>query len=330
MQMPPAASKTSDAPSIVAARLMVVVAALLWSTSGFFAKAPYFAAWPGPLLAFWRAAFACFILVPMVRKPAWSWKLILMTATFAAMNFTYLTAMAKGNAANAIWLQNTAPVWVLLAGVLVFGERAHLRDWLLILFCGVGVSLILWYESSAASLAAVGYGLLSGLFYAGIVLSLRNMRGMEAAWLIALNHVITALVLAPYAVVSFRTGEHWPHGSQWWLLAGFGMLQMGLPYVLFARSLKTIPGHEAAGIGLIEPLLVPVWVFVAWRHSPEYQAPQWWTIAGGGLIFLGLFVRYVGLPGRPVDVATEVPLQEETALVAVAQENLPTKDREMG
>lgn len=252
-----------------------------------------------------------------------------MTATFAGMNYTYLTAMAKGNAANAIWLQNTAPVWVLLAGVLLFGERAHLRDWLLILFCAAGVGVILWYESRAASLEAVAYGLLSGLFYAGIVLSLRNMRGMEAAWLVALNHIVTALVLAPYAVASFQTGQHWPHGGQWWLLAGFGMLQMGLPYVLFARSLKTIPGHEAAGIGLLEPLLVPVWVFVAWRHSPEYQGPHWWTLVGGGLIFFGLFVRYVGLPWRAAEMAEEVPLQEDAALAAVVQEHPPASEREL-
>ena len=309
---------THDAPSILAARLMVIAAAVLWSTSGFFAKAPAFADWPGPLLAFWRAAFACLILVPLVRRPAWSWKLIPMAATFAAMNFTYLSAMAEGNAANAIWLQNTAPVWVLLVGVLAFGERSHVRDWLLIGFCGAGVGLILYYESQGASLIAVSYGLASGLFYAGVVLTLRQMRAMEATWLVALNHVVTALTLAPYAALSYQRGEHWPAGMQWLLLAGFGILQMGTPYVLFARGLKSIPGHEAAGIGLIEPLLVPLWVYVAWHHSPQYEAPQWWTYAGGGLIFIGLLVRYIG-------AAAQAPLHEEAALAAAAQEESPSE-----
>src|SRR5687768_9951412 len=92
------------------ARLLVLTAAVLWSTSGFFAKAPDFAVWRehefgGPALAFWRAVFACVILWPIVRKPQWSWKLVPMTLVFVAMNYCYLTAMAKGTAANAIWLQ---------------------------------------------------------------------------------------------------------------------------------------------------------------------------------------------------------------------------------
>jgi drug/metabolite transporter (DMT)-like permease len=70
-------------------------------------------------------------------------------------------------------------------------------------------------------------------------------------------------------------------------LAFFGMFQMGLPYILFARGLRSIPGHEATGIGLLEPILVPLWVFLAWGDKPA-----WWTLVGGGLILIGLAVRY--------------------------------------
>ncbi len=289
----------SRAPSLLSARLLVLTAAMMWSSSGFFAKVAAINDYPGPLKAFWRAAFACVILVPLVRAPRWSWKLIPMTATFAAMNFTYLTSMSKGTAANAIWLQNTAQMWVLLFGVLVFREKAQRRDWLLVAFCAAGLGLILWFESQGESLDAVFYGLASGLFYGGVVLSLRQCREMESAWLIALNHVVTAIVLSPWAITSYTTGEHWPTGWLWLLLAGFGILQMGLPYVLFARGLKTIPGHEAAGIGLLEPILVPIWACLVTAGG---DIPQWWTLAGGGLIFLGLVARYVGT-SRP-----EMPL----------------------
>jgi drug/metabolite transporter (DMT)-like permease len=228
------------------------------------------------------------VLWPLVRRPQWSWKLIPATATFAAMNYAFLTAMATGSAANAIWLQLTAPVWVLIVGVFVFGERAVGRDWLLILFAAAGVAVILFYESRGESLDAVLWGLASGVFYAGVVLSLRQLRHMESAWLVALNHLVTAIVLAPLA---FST-DHFPTGVQWLLLGGLGILQMALPYVLFARGLKTIPGHEATGIGLIEPLLVPLWVYLAWGDEPA-----WWTLVGGGLILSGLVIRYWGTNG---------------------------------
>jgi drug/metabolite transporter (DMT)-like permease len=200
------------------------------------------------------------------------------------MNYTYLTSMAKGSAANAIWLQFTAPVWVLLFGVFMFKEKATWRDWLLVAFAAAGVAVILHYESRGESLEAVAWGLASGVFYAGVVLSLRELRSMESAWLVALNHLVTAIVLSPIAL----GGSHFPNSAaQWLLLAGLGMVQMGLPYVLFARGLKSIPGHEATGIGLVEPLLVPIWAYLAWGDRPA-----WWTLVGGGCILAGLIVRY--------------------------------------
>jgi len=265
------------------ARLQVSVAALFWSTSGFFVKAPYFAGWPGPVLAFWRAMFACVVLWPCVRRPRWTWKLIPMTAMFAGMNYTYLTAMVKGSAANAIWLQCTAPVWVLLVGVFVFHEKTVARDWLMVAFAAGGVGLILFHETRGAAAEAVMWGLISSFFYAGVVLALRQLRQFDAVWLAALNHLVTAIVLAPMAV-SF---SQLPEGVQWVMLAGFGILQMALPYVLFAHGLRRIPGHEATGIGLIEPMLNPVWVFVAWGEEPA-----WWTLVGGGLILVGLVIRF--------------------------------------
>ena len=63
---------------------------------------------------------------------------------------------------------------------------------------------------------------------------------------------------------------------------------MALPYVFFARGLRSITSQEATGIGLLEPILLPLWVYLAWGEVP---AP--WTLVGGGLILLGLVLRYV-------------------------------------
>ncbi len=290
-------TRETNAANLLQARLLVLTAAILWSTSGFFVKAPYLAGWPGLTLAFWRAAFACVVLWPLVRRPQWSWKLVPATATFLAMNCTYLTSMSMGSAANAIWLQFTAPVWVLLFGVFVFKEKADWRDWMLVVFAAAGVAVILHYESRGESLEAVLWGLASGVFYAGVVLSLRQLRSMESAWLVALNHLVTALILAPFAL----RGSHFPSGLQWPLLAGLGIVQMGLPYVLFARGLRSIPGHEATGIGLVEPLLVPIWAYLAWGDRPA-----WWTLVGGGFILAGLVIRYSSVR-KPRLVAEEIP-----------------------
>jgi len=274
----------SGSPSVWQARLLVLSSSLLWSTSGFFVKSPYFFGWDGSRLAFWRAVFACVVLWPLVRRPRWTWWLLPMTVLFVGMNYTYLTAMVTGTAANAIWLQCIAPIWVLLVGVVAFGEQAVKRDWLMLAFAMFGIGIIVYFESRGVALASVGWGVASSFFYAGVVLSLRQLRGFDPVWLAALNHLVTAVALAPFVFdkVSF------PSGMQWVFLAGLGVVQMAVPYVLFAYSLKRIPGHEAAGIGLIEPLLVPTWAYLAWNDRPA-----WWTLVGGAFILLGLAIRYL-------------------------------------
>jgi len=280
-------------------RLLILVAAVMWSTSGFFAKSPLFVDWPlqlngmpvrGPLLAFWRAVFATLVLLPFVRRPRWTPKLIPMVLAYAVMNYTFLNAMTLTTEANAIWLQHTAPVWVFVVGVFVFREIVHPRDWWLLVFCILGVGLILLYEVRGQSMAGVVFGLLSGASYAAIVLSLRHLREEDGAWLVMLNNLVTAVLFLPFVLYY----GIWPSTGQTLYLAGFGMFQMGLPYLLFARGLRRIVGHDATGIVLLEPILVPVWVFLAWRHSPTYVAPQWWTLVGGGCILLGLLLRYIG------------------------------------
>jgi DME family drug/metabolite transporter len=274
----------STIPSLRQARMLVLIAAVMWSTSGFFVKSPYLAGWSGPRLAFWRAAFACLALWPLVRRPSWSWKLLPMTLFFVGMNYTYLTAMVEGTAANANWLQCTAPVWVLLVGVFVYGERAQWRDWLMVAFAMMGVIVIVYFESQGVAGTAVIWGLASSFFYAGVVLSLRRLRGFDPVWLAALNHLVTASALAPFALAD----SQYPSGMQWVFLAGLGVFQMAIPYVLFAHSLKRIAGHEATGIGLVEPLLLPTWAYLAWGDQPAQ-----WTLIGGAFILVGLALRYI-------------------------------------
>lgn len=267
------------------ARTMIFVAAALWSTSGFFAKAHLFDGWSGGLLAFWRAVFAAGMLIPFVRRPAWSPWLIPMVFCFAAMNWTYLTALKQGLAATAIWLQMTAPLWVLLVGVLVFHEAFHRRDALLIGFGALGVLVILLFELRGANPFSVVYGLASGVCYAAVVICLRQLRGMDAVWMAALNLSVTAVCMSPFLFASAES----PSGGQWLYLAAFGILQMAIPYVLFAHGLRAITGHEAGGIGLIEPVLVPVWTYLAWGEQVT-----WPIICGASLIFVGLALRYLG------------------------------------
>ncbi len=284
-------------------RLWIVAAILLWSTSGVFSKAPLLEFWPleqrGSQIAFWRTLFACGLLFPLVRRPVWTWRLIPACIAFAMMNYCYVTALTVTTAANAIWLQYTAPAIVFVVSVLFLGKRADRRDWIMLVLCIAGVALIAACEGRAASVsgqsaAGVFWGILSGFGFAFTVISLRALRDIDSALVVALCHGTAATVLLPTVAAQ----PAWPPSHVLIWLAAFGMFQMGLPYFLFARGTRTVTAHEAAFIGLLEPLLVPVWTFVAWRHSPSYQSPATWTYFGAALILAGLIVRYARFPRK--------------------------------
>ncbi len=209
--------------------------------------------------------------------------------------------LVNGPPANAIWFQNMAPVWVMLVSVYFLKEKSSRADWWMLGLCTVGVLLILVFELSNSAQQTNVYsailGLLSGVLYAGVVLSLRWLRDEDSAWLVVLNFTMTAVVMAPLVLVSARL----PHGTTWLVLIGFGMFQMGLPYLLFAHGLRRIPGHIASLLTLLEPILLPVWIYVAWGNSPDYEPPRWWTIVGGGLILSGLCVRFLPQAFRAAD-----------------------------
>src|SRR5687767_7284117 len=174
-------------------RWLLAGAALMWSSVALFAKAPLFEDWPqegrGLILAFWRALFAGMLVLPAARRPRFRWRLLPMMACFPLMNGTYLTAVTLTTAANAIWLQSTAPLWIFLAGVLWSTDTFNRRD-LLPLVCGLmGVGVILFFEIQGQARAGIACGLAAGLCYAGVVLSLRRLRDENGAWLVALNQL---------------------------------------------------------------------------------------------------------------------------------------------
>lgn len=287
-------NETEESTQFVSGRVLIVVAAALWSSSGFFATAPWFDAWPpdirGLMLAFWRSFFACLILVPLIRKPRWQWQLLPMVVCFAVMVWSFMSAMVHGPAANAIWLQYLSPAWVLIGGLLLLKEKVTSSDLRMFLFCLCGVALILGMEMRyGVSLYPTLMGILSGITFAGVVLSIRSMRDADPAWLITLNHGTTALLLAPWV---WQRSEQIPVGS-YIALGLFGVFQMSLPYVLFARGLRTTSSPEASVLTLIEPILVPIWVYIAWHNHPSYDPPRWWTWCGASLILVGLLSRYL-------------------------------------
>ncbi len=209
--------------------------------------------------------------------------------SFAAMSVLYMTSMAMTTAANAIWLQNIAPAWVFLLGITIFGDSVDRRNFVPLGFSLAGVGLILFHEAGGQAIIGVACGLASGLAFALVALLMRRTADEDHAWIVAFNQGVVAVLLLPWIVCCTPM----PSGQQLVATAAFGVLQMALPYLCFVRGLRLISSQEATLIVLLEPVVLPLWVYLMWGETP-----RWWTMGGGGLIFVGLTLRYAWLEFR--------------------------------
>lgn len=292
---------TAADPGLAHGRLCIVVAAVLWSTSGGFTK---FLTQPTSLgldepaiepfvlarrafpvqIAFYRVLFAALVLAPTLRKQDFSWRglMLVSAASFAIMNILYISAQALGSAANAVLLQYSAPMWMYLASIFWLGEKPDRRSTIALLVGTVGIAVIIAGNWQDEQLAIVMLALGSGVTYAGVLICLRVLRGLSSRWLTVWNHFCGALALLPFVVLLQP-----PTLVQLAVLVFYGALQMGVPYWLVARGLRVVSPQEAGVITLLEPILVPVWAYLA-----VGEQPQGVTYIGGVFILGALAWRY--------------------------------------
>lgn len=303
------AFSVSPAPTIAGGRLCIVAAAILWSLSGFLTRllqkpSPLDLNEPslGPLqIAFFRALFAGLFLVPVLRRRDLHFRPLMpvMVALFAAMNALFISAIALGSSANAILLQNTAPFFVYVVSVFLLGEPPDRRSLYALLIGMVGMVVIVGGGGRiGARFDVMLMGLGSGITYAAIILCLRHLRDEATSWLIVQNHLGSAICLSLGVLIAYGP-TYWlgwvtaPTGRQLAFMCVFGSIQMGLPYFLFARGLRSVSPQEAGAITLLEPMLNPLWAYLI---SPETDTPTPYTAIGGVLIVGALAYRY--LPRR--------------------------------
>lgn len=266
-----------------------MAAAVLWSTSGLLVKCEPMQAisleYRGPLVACYRVLFAALVIAPFVR-----WReihctlpLIGMALSYASMNVLFVTALTQTTAAAAIFLQYTSTAWAYLFGVLLLGEQGDRGSRVALIFAMSGITLIIASEWSGENLLGNLFALASGLAYSGVVIGLRALRGEQAAWLVFVNSLVAGLVLLPWVLTFDVTITP----IQWTVIAGLGIFQMGVPYLLFALGLRYVQASEAALLTLLEAILNPIWV---WLVLSEVAPLSTWI--GGLLILVGLVARY--------------------------------------
>lgn len=276
---------------------LIFSAAVFWSLAGIFIK--YLDVAPLAIV-FYRSFFACLVFTPFLRRSHWQlkWPIVISVVTYTAAISAFVAANKLTTAANAIVLQYTAPMFVFLFSRLVLGEKISKANGVALLLAMAGVCAISVENIGRPEMSGVILALSSGVLFAAYMINLRNAQAVNAAYLTWINNLGCALLLLLLVKSQLSLDL-----KQAVILAVMGAVQLGLPYFLFSKGLQTVPLQEASLIPLIEPVLNPVWVALAFGEIPSAA-----TFSGGGLILFGLAARYLtpwfGNSREPVRLAS--------------------------
>jgi drug/metabolite transporter, DME family len=266
--------------------LLVAGAALLWSTAGLGIKAIDD---PPLKVVFFRSSVAAVVLLLHFRP-----RLSRLTpgflaglACYTACLITFVTATKWTTAANAIFLQYSGVVWVLLLSPIVVKEPLRARDAAAIAAAFAGMALFFLGRFDPRGRAGDAIALLSGLFFAGLVLTLRRERGVGAEAVVAWGNVVTAAAVLPFVASDLTLTAR---SATVFLF--LGVFQLAGAYALFVRGIRHVTATEASLVGMLEPIANPVWVLLFLGEKPAL------TSVGGGLVVLGA-IAWRTLTGRP-------------------------------
>jgi drug/metabolite transporter (DMT)-like permease len=295
---PNAAAKTESPPasSTVPPLLFVFVAALLWSTGGLFIKWTTISALQ---VTFWRSLLALITVAFFTRRQGWRINRITVVTSllYAVLLVLFVVATKMTTAANAIFLQYTAPIYIMIFEPLLFKERFQRSDLITVLICMGGMSLFFVGQLDTKDLVGNLVALCSGLCMGFYFLLLRHPKSQEvnrAASVIYGNLLLVILTL-PFGWASLSVMTNWDAITVGYL----GVVQIGVAYTLFTLGMaRGVRSLDAGIVGYIEPVLNPVWVFLFIGERPSS-----WALLGGAIIILAVVAHTLRNTRRKPELA---------------------------
>jgi drug/metabolite transporter (DMT)-like permease len=290
-------------------RLWVFAAALLFSTGGAAIKGNSFNAWQVACFRSLVAAVAVALFIPESRR-AWKPRHVLVGFAYAAMLITFVTATKLTTAANAIFLQSTAPAYVLFLSPLLLNEKLRRSD--LFLLAGVGIGMALFFVASEPARVTAPdpvtgniVALVSGVFWALTIVGLRWVGRREdgahaSIATTVLGNLLAFGLAAPFAFPVTRVEP-----ADIAVLLYLGVFQIGLAYVCLGRAMQRVSAFEAVTLLLVEPALNPLWTWIILRERPSAL-----SIAGGAIILTSTIVNALWQSRVPDSITTAHPSGE--------------------
>ncbi len=271
----------------------LILCSVLWSTGGIFIKN---IEWNGMAIAGIRSLIAGLFMLIVTRcgirlvirdekgrfdksSTIFFW---IAGVTYALTMILFVVANKLTTSANAILLQYTCPVYIILLAPVLTGEKNRASDYVTVL--GVMAGIVLFFADGLESGNQLGNILaaLSGLTYALTTIFMRRCKG-ETGGAMVLAHLLTAVTCLPFVALNWA-----PSAKSGFFLCLVGTVSIGIPSILYTVGIKKVRALTASFITMFEPLLNPVWVVIFAGEIPSLK-----TISGGVLILGFIMLRSV-------------------------------------
>lgn len=265
----------------------LVLCAFLWSSAGILIK---LVQWDPFAIAGVRSLIGCLTMLVFIRKPRFTFSLnqVMAALSYSATMILFIFANKMTTSANAVLLQYTEPVFIVILGRwLLADEKTGPGDWLAIV--GVFAGMILFFLDDLSFSANMGniLAVISGLTFALTAIFMRRQKDVRSQDSFMLAHILTFAISLPFI---FRAGL--PSGgnldSCLLGLVLLGVFQMGLPSILYGKGVSGVSAISAGLITMLEPVLNPVWVVLFIGETPSPRA-----ILGGVIILVCVTLRTV-------------------------------------
>lgn len=277
-------------------RFYIVVAAVLFSTGGAAVKACALSSWQIASFRSGLAALTVFILIPEARR-RWTWSTWAVGFVYATTLVLYVLANKLTTAANTIFLQGSAPLYVLLLSPLLLGEKNRSRDIVFMIGIGIGAFLLFAGEQPTfitapdpvrGNILAACAGLAWGLTIMGLRWLSRE-GGKEtgtSTGAVVCGNIIAFVVVLPFALPAQIAA------IDVFSVTYLGVFQVGIAYIFLTKGIKAVSALEVSLLLLVEPVLNPLWAFL--MHG-ELQTR---FAALGSAIIIGATALKAWLDGR--------------------------------
>ncbi len=265
--------------------LCVFIAAVLYSIGGLCIK---LIPWGGMAVNGGRTAIALVVIglyLKLIRhKPRMNRWVLVGALSVCGTNILFSIANKMTTAGNAIVLQFTAPIFVILFSVLFFGKRPKKLDLMACALVLGGVVLFFVDSLSAGGMLGNMLALLSGVSYAGVFM-MNDMPDSDPSSSVFWGDVISAVTGLPFVV---RETDFTPDTMT--ALVILGVFQVALAYILMVEGLKTTPPVTASLVSGIEPVLNPILVAVFYHEMIGPIALVGAAVVIGGVVLYNVIL----------------------------------------